>query len=120
MQRSKPRRTRDLGRLSAQRMLKRLDYLAACLWTVAQSLCACLAQPAFSWYTRQTIAGAVATGSHGSSMTHGSLSDQVSGGVLEDGHGGFVHHSCYVVCSELRNRAARQHSGFRHVSPCLL
>jgi FAD/FMN-containing dehydrogenase len=33
--------------------------------------------PAFSWFIDQTIAGAVSTGSHGSSLVHGSLSSQV-------------------------------------------
>lgn len=33
--------------------------------------------PAFSWFIDQTIAGAVATNTHGSSLQHGSLSDQV-------------------------------------------
>lgn len=33
--------------------------------------------PAFSWFIDQTIAGAVATGTHGSSMRWGSLSSQV-------------------------------------------
>jgi ribosomal protein S8 len=33
---------------------------------------------AFTWFIDQTIGGAVATGSHGSSMVHGSLSSQVS------------------------------------------
>lgn len=35
--------------------------------------------PAFSWFIDQTIGGAVATGSHGSSMRWGSLSSQVRG-----------------------------------------
>ena len=33
--------------------------------------------PAFSWFIDQTIGGAVATGTHGSSFQHGSLSSQV-------------------------------------------
>jgi FAD/FMN-containing dehydrogenase len=33
--------------------------------------------PAFSWFVDQTIGGAVATNTHGSSMQHGSLSSQV-------------------------------------------
>jgi FAD binding domain/D-arabinono-1,4-lactone oxidase len=33
--------------------------------------------PAFSWFIDQTIGGAVATGTHGSSMRYGSLSSQV-------------------------------------------
>lgn len=33
--------------------------------------------PAFSWFIDQTIAGAVATASHGSSFMYGSLSSQV-------------------------------------------
>jgi hypothetical protein len=33
--------------------------------------------PAFSWFVDQTIGGAVATNTHGSSLEHGSLSDQV-------------------------------------------
>ena len=33
--------------------------------------------PAFSWFIDQTIAGAVATNTHGSSLEHGSLSNQV-------------------------------------------
>jgi len=33
--------------------------------------------PAFSWFIDQTIGGAVATNTHGSSLEHGSLSDQV-------------------------------------------
>lgn len=35
--------------------------------------------PAFSWYIDQTIGGAVATGTHGSSMRWGSISSQVRG-----------------------------------------
>jgi hypothetical protein len=31
---------------------------------------------AFSWFIDQTIAGAVATGTHGSTLQHGSLSSQ--------------------------------------------
>lgn len=31
----------------------------------------------YSWFIDQTIGGAVATGTHGSSLQHGSLSDQV-------------------------------------------
>ena len=34
--------------------------------------------PAFSWFVDQTIGGAVATGTHGSSFQHGSLSSQVT------------------------------------------
>ncbi len=34
--------------------------------------------PAFSWFIDQTIGGAVATGTHGSSFQHGSLSSQLS------------------------------------------
>jgi FAD/FMN-containing dehydrogenase len=43
--------------------------------------------PAFSWYTDQTIAGAVSTATHGSSLQHGSLSQQVVSAqvVLADG-----------------------------------
>jgi len=43
-----------------------LDYLAKYGrgWTL----------PAFPWFTFQTIAGAVATGTHGTSMAYGSLS----------------------------------------------
>eukprot|EP00889_Picochlorum_renovo_P004731 jgi/Picre1/31761/NNA_007111.t1 len=33
--------------------------------------------PAFSWFIDQTMAGAVATGTHGSSMRYGSLSSQI-------------------------------------------
>lgn len=33
--------------------------------------------PAYSWFLDQTIAGAVATATHGSSLVHGSLSSQV-------------------------------------------
>lgn len=33
--------------------------------------------PAFSWFIDQTIAGAISTNTHGSSLEHGSLSDQV-------------------------------------------
>ena len=33
--------------------------------------------PAQSWFIDQTIGGAVATNTHGSSMQHGSLSSQV-------------------------------------------
>jgi hypothetical protein len=32
--------------------------------------------PAFSWFIDQTVGGAVATGTHGSSLRHGSLSNQ--------------------------------------------
>jgi hypothetical protein len=35
--------------------------------------------PAFSWFIDQTVGGAVATGTHGSSMRWGSLSSQVKG-----------------------------------------
>ena len=66
-----------------QRML--LDYLAeyrhcrqASGWTL----------PAFTWWTDQTIGGAVATGSHGSSMKYGSLSSQVGSCVGGLGWGG--------------------------------
>ncbi|KAL4438020.1 hypothetical protein ABPG77_004241 [Micractinium sp. CCAP 211/92] len=38
--------------------------------------------PAFSWWTDQTIGGAVATNSHGSTMRYGSLSSQVTGMTL--------------------------------------
>ncbi|GMH44322.1 hypothetical protein BSKO_12256 [Bryopsis sp. KO-2023] len=43
--------------------------------------------PAFSWFIDQTIGGAVATGSHGSSLRHGSLSQAVvkMNVVLADG-----------------------------------
>ncbi|KAI8108600.1 hypothetical protein M9434_006624 [Picochlorum sp. BPE23] len=34
--------------------------------------------PAFSWFIDQTIGGAVATGTHGSSLQHGSLSSQLT------------------------------------------
>lgn len=34
--------------------------------------------PAFSWFIDQTIGGAVATATHGSSLRHGSLSNQAS------------------------------------------
>ena len=34
--------------------------------------------PAFSWFIDQTIGGAVATATHGSSFVHGSLSNQAS------------------------------------------
>ena len=34
--------------------------------------------PAFSWFIDQTIGGAVATATHGSSFLHGSLSNQAS------------------------------------------
>lgn len=34
--------------------------------------------PAFPWYIDQSIGGAVATGSHGSSMLYGSLASQAS------------------------------------------
>ncbi len=33
--------------------------------------------PSFSWYIDQTVAGAVATATHGSSMKYGSISGQV-------------------------------------------
>ncbi len=33
--------------------------------------------PAHSWFIDQSIGGAVATGSHGSSLQHGSISSQV-------------------------------------------
>lgn len=33
--------------------------------------------PAYSFWVRQTVAGAVATGTHGSTLQHGSLSQQV-------------------------------------------
>ena len=53
-----------------------LEYLAAYThwkqpdgWTL----------PAFSWFIDQTIAGAIATGTHGSSMRWGSLSSQLRG-----------------------------------------
>lgn len=35
--------------------------------------------PAFSWFIDQTIGGAISTGTHGSSMTWGSLSSQMRG-----------------------------------------
>lgn len=52
-----------------QRVL--LDYLAAYPSPSGYTL------PAFSWFIDQTIAGAVATATHGSSLQHGSLSSQV-------------------------------------------
>ncbi len=55
-----------------QRML--LDYLAAynhCKQPAGWTL------PAFTWWTDQTIGGAVATNSHGSTLKYGSLSSQV-------------------------------------------
>jgi FAD/FMN-containing dehydrogenase len=36
-----------------------------------------LTLPAFSWFIDQTMGGAVATGTHGSSLSHGSLSQQI-------------------------------------------
>ncbi|QDZ18639.1 putative D-arabinono-1,4-lactone oxidase [Chloropicon primus] len=55
--------------------------------------------PAFSWFIDQTIAGAVATGTHGSSLEHGSLSDQVlsfqvvvaNGSLVEISHESHPH-----------------------------
>ncbi|RMZ54692.1 hypothetical protein APUTEX25_003070 [Auxenochlorella protothecoides] len=54
-----------------QRML--LDYLSK---YTAYKQPAGWTLPAFSWFIDQTIGGAVATGTHGSSMTWGSLSSQ--------------------------------------------
>ncbi len=34
--------------------------------------------PSFAWYIDQTVAGAVSTGTHGSTMKYGTLSGQVS------------------------------------------
>ena len=34
--------------------------------------------PAFSWFIDQTIGGAIATATHGSSLRHGSLSNQAN------------------------------------------
>ncbi|PSC67957.1 peptidase C69 [Micractinium conductrix] len=55
-----------------QRLL--LDYLSEYVhWKQPQGW----TLPAFTWWTDQTVGGAVATGSHGSSMKYGSLSSQV-------------------------------------------
>ncbi len=40
--------------------------------------------PAFPWYIDQTIAGAVSTATHGSSLKYGSLSEQVNFALCED------------------------------------
>lgn len=55
--------------------------------------------PAFSWFIDQTIGGAVATNTHGSSLEHGSLSDQVlsfqvvvaNGSLVEISHESHPH-----------------------------
>ncbi len=52
-----------------QRVL--LDYLAA--YPVGSGF----TLAAFSWFLDQTVAGAVSTATHGSSMRYGSLSSQV-------------------------------------------
>ncbi|KAK9823265.1 hypothetical protein WJX72_001448 [[Myrmecia] bisecta] len=52
-----------------------LDYLSK-YSTITQPSGWTLA--AFSWFIDQTIGGAVATGTHGSTLTHGSLSSQVT------------------------------------------
>lgn len=57
-----------------QRLL--LDYLSSYTYWKEKSG---WTLPAFSWFIDQTIGGAVATGTHGSSMRWGSLSSQVRG-----------------------------------------
>lgn len=52
-----------------------LDYLANYVTSDAP---AGWTLPAFPWFVYQTIGGAVATGSHGSSLSYNSLSDQAS------------------------------------------
>jgi FAD/FMN-containing dehydrogenase len=47
--------------------------------------------PAFSWFIDQTIGGAVATGTHGSSFQHGSLSSQITSLRLMTANGTIVN-----------------------------
>jgi len=60
-----------------------IDFLAACPKKSAGDAGDAAphgwALPAIPWYIDQTIGGAVATATHGSSFTHGSLSNQVVG-----------------------------------------
>ena len=74
--------------------------------------------PAFSWYLDQTIGGAVATGTHGSSMRYGSLSSQVGGqaGVVPAA----VPHAEEDCCSSLwqpAHQAASSRTSCTH-TPC--
>lgn len=66
--------------------------------------------PAFSWFIDQTIGGAVATATHGSSLRHGSLSNQAS---LQ------CQPTCIAFCARLMQQPPLHYLEHRLV-PCLL